>query len=323
MFLIEPTISSHNSCQNEGLVRPSQTMQPHISVCICTYKRADYLKYLLIKLSEQDTEGLFTYSIVIVDNDRQRSAEPVVTAFQEKSTIHIQYLVEPQQSISLARNMALRHARGEFIAFIDDDEFPSPTWLRRLFSECTERHVDGVLGPVKPQYESQVPSWVVAGGFYDRQSYPTGLVIDGKKGRTGNVLFRRAILDDESEPFRPEFRTGEDQDFFGRMISKGYVFTWCDEAVAYEWVPPLRCTRSFLLKRALLRGGMCAGLPTTTFKDVLKSIAAVGIYLAILPFLFVVSKVSFMRYLVSLCDHLGKLMGLLKINLISEQYITE
>jgi glycosyltransferase involved in cell wall biosynthesis len=295
--------------------------RPHISVCICTYKRASYLRYLLTRLSEQETEGLFTYSIVVVDNDRQRSAEPVVAAFAEASPLDAEYVVEPLQSISLARNMALRHGRGDFIAFIDDDEFPPSPWLKKLFTECTERQVDGVLGPVKPQYEAQPPPWVLAGGFYDRQSYPTGLVIDGRKGRTGNVLFRRAILDGESEPFRPQFRTGEDQDFFRRMISKGCVFTWCNEAIAYEWVPAIRWRRRFLLKRALLRGAMSAVQPT--IGDVLKSIVAVGVYVAILPFFLLTSQVKFMRYLVSLCDHLGKLLALLRINPVAEQYVTE
>ena len=297
--------------------------RPLISVCICTYKRPGYLRYLLTKLAEQETGGLFTFSLVIVDNDCQRSAEPVIIAFEQGSGFDVQYVVEPRQGISLARNMAIKHAKGEFMAFIDDDEFPSPTWLKTLFTECTERHVDGVLGPVKPQYEAKAPDWIIAGGFYDRRSYPTGLVIDAKKGRTGNVLFKTAILDHEPEPFRPEFRTGEDQEFFGRMISKGFVFTWCDEATAYEWVPEIRWKRGFLLKRALLRGAMCAALPTTTTLDVLKSIAAVFIYIAILPFLFLLGQMRFMRYLVSLCDHLGKVMGILRISPISEQYVTE
>jgi succinoglycan biosynthesis protein ExoM len=297
--------------------------QPHISVCICTYKRPHYLGHLLTKLSEQETAGLFTYSIVVVDNDCLRSAEPVVTAFAEAALLDVRYLVEPRQNIPLARNLALRHAQGDFIAFIDDDEFSPPTWLKQLFAECTERQVDGVLGPVKPYFEADAPKWVIAGGFYDRQSYPTGLVIDSKKGRTGNVLFRRAILEGEQQPFRPQFRTGEDQEFFGRMITKGYVFTWCNEAIAYEWVPSIRWRRSFLLRRALLRGAMSAVLPSTTKIDVLKSIAAVGIYAAILPFLLVSSQVRFMHYLVSLCDHLGKILALLKLNPVTEQYITE
>jgi len=297
--------------------------QPHISICICTYKRVGYLQHLLNQLSTLDTGGLFTYSIVIVDNDCLRSAQPVVAAFAEDSLLYVEYLVEPRQGISLARNMALRHGRGDFIAFIDDDEFPTTPWLKHLFMECTERRVDGVLGPVKPRYEFPPPKWVVAGGFYERQNYPTGVVIDGAKGRTGNVLFRRAIIQNETEPFRPEFRTGEDQEFFRSMISKGYVFTWCNEAVAYEWVPPSRWKRRFLLKRALLRGAMSAAQPTTGARDVFKSILAVVIYVGVLPLLLFTSQVKFMRYLVSLFDHLGKLLALAGVNPITEQYVTE
>jgi succinoglycan biosynthesis protein ExoM len=295
----------------------------HITVCICTYKRTRYLAYLLGRLSQEETGGLFTYSIVVVDNDRSRSAEPVVATFAKASPVEVQYLVEPRQNIALARNMAVRHARGKFVAFIDDDEFPANQWLKKLFTECENRLVDGVLGPVKPQYEIQPPKWVVVGGFYDRASYQTGLVIDGRKGRTGNVLFRKAIVEGEPEPFRPEFRSGEDQDFFQRMISKGYVFTWCNEAMAYEWVPPIRWNRMFLLRRALLRGTVSVSHPNVQPKDVVKSILAVPAYLLVLPLALLISHGKFMLYLVSLFNHLGKLLALLRINLITDQYITK
>ena len=48
--------------------------KPHISVCVCTYKRLDYLKRLLRELDGQDTNDLFTYSLVVVDNDPLASA---------------------------------------------------------------------------------------------------------------------------------------------------------------------------------------------------------------------------------------------------------
>jgi glycosyltransferase involved in cell wall biosynthesis len=299
------------------------TEPPHISVCICTYKRARYLAFLLERLSAEETGGLFTYSILVVDNDRSRSAEPVVAAFAKASPIEVQYVVEPCQNIALARNMAVRNGRGEFVAFIDDDEFPTEQWLKKLFTECERRQVDGVLGPVKPHYEIQPPKWVLVGGFYDRQSYPTGLVIDGAKGRTGNVLFRKAIVEEESEPFRPKFRTGEDQDFFRRMISKGYVFTWCNEAMVYEWVPPIRWNRMFLLRRALLRGTMSVLHPNVGTKDVVKSIMAVPAYIVALPFTLLIGQGKFMQCLVSLFDHLGKLLALLGINPVTEQYVTK
>jgi len=60
---------------------------PHISVCVCTYKRPLLLKRLLTDLSRQHTGGLFTYSIVVADNDKERSAEAVLAEFQSGSAI--------------------------------------------------------------------------------------------------------------------------------------------------------------------------------------------------------------------------------------------
>src|SRR5436309_3464345 len=211
----------------------------HISVCICTYRRPRLLRRLLEGLRDQDTGGLFTYSIVVADNDHLQSAKAVVWDFAARSSISIRYCVEPRQNIALARNKAIDNASGDFVAFIDDDEFPTKRWLLTLFDACNEYDVDGVLGPVKPHFDEAPPRWVVKGKFYERSTYPTGFVIDWRKGRTGNVLLKERMFSAGLSPFRSEFLTGEDQDFFRRMIEQGYVFAWCNEAVAYETVPPI------------------------------------------------------------------------------------
>jgi succinoglycan biosynthesis protein ExoM len=232
------------------------TEMKHICVCICTYKRPDFLKRLLTELDGQDTGGLFTYSIVVADNDESQSARPVVNAFDAASAIRAKYSVEPRQNIALTRNKAVENAHGDFIAFIDDDEFPIKGWLLTLFNACNEYGVDGVLGPVNRHFDEPPPKWILKGDFYSRATYPTGFVIDWRKGRTGNVLIKRSIFPTNEPPFNSEFRNGEDQDFFRRMIERGHTFIWCKEAVAYEVVPPIRWKRSFMLRRALLRGAM-------------------------------------------------------------------
>lgn len=297
--------------------------KPHISVCICTYKRPHLLERLLQDLGTQETSGLFTYSIVVADNDQLRSAEPIVSDFAAASTIPVTYCVEPQQNISLARNKAIENATGDFIAFIDDDEFPTKDWLLNLFKACEEYQVDGVLGPVKPHFDEEPPHWVVRSKLYDRPTYPTGFVIDWRKGRTGNVLLKKRIFAGSARPFRPEFLTGEDQDFFRRMIEKGHVFIWCNEAVAYEVVPPTRWKRTFVLRRALLRGAVSRVHPTFGARDIAKSAIAVPTYLVALPFALVLGHGGFMTLLVKLFDHLGKLLACLGITPIKEPYVTD
>jgi succinoglycan biosynthesis protein ExoM len=312
--------------QGSGIRAYDQAMSSgvvHISVCVCTYRRPDLLRRLLEGLRDQETNGLFTYSIVVADNDQWRSADSLVSDFVAASGIPIRYCVEPQQNIALTRNKAIENAEGDFIAFIDDDEFPTKRWLLTLFEVRKKYSVDGVLGSVKPHFDDEPPRWVIDGKFYERPTYPTGFVIDGSKGRTGNVLLKRELFAAGEQPFRPEFLSGEDQDFFRRMIEKGRVFIWCDEAVAYEVVPPVRWSRAFMLRRALLRGANSLLHPNVGGLDVAKSLVAVPLYTALLPLALLFGQGKFMTCFVKLFDHLGRLLALLGIHPIREVYVTE
>jgi succinoglycan biosynthesis protein ExoM len=295
----------------------------HISVCICTYKRPQLLNRLLQDLARQETDGLFTYSIVVVDNDKLSSAEAVALEFCNSSSISLTYCVVPEQNISMTRNKAIESSRGDFVAFIDDDEFPVQRWLVNLYSARKQYGVDGVLGPVKRHFDVTPPKWVLDSNFYDRKTYPTGTRVNYKEGRTGNVLLKRSIFEDIVPAFRPEFRGGEDTDFFTRSTKKGYKFVWCDEAIAYETVPPIRWNKKFLLRRALLRGATTLNYPDFGFKEIAKSAIAVPLYTLGLPFALMLGQHKFMELLVKLCDHLGKLLAVLRINPIKEHYITE
>ncbi len=273
-------------------------------------------------MAVQDTQGKFTYSLVVVDNDRLESARAVVSAFAKSSDLPINYCCEPEQNIARARNRALEYATGDFVAFFDDDQLPPQQWLLSLLTYCETTGADGILGPVKPVFEVTPPKWVIKGRFCERPSHPTGFKIQGRHGRTGNVLLRRPIFVGETEAFRPAFLTGEDQDFFRRAIAKGYRFLWCEEAAVSEIVPAQRWNRRFMLRRALLRGKISLRHPGVGIKDLGASLLAVAAYSFILPFSLLGGQHRFMRYLVSLCDHLGRILELLRLNPIEEVYST-
>ena len=287
----------------------------HISVCICTYKRTVLLRRLLEELGKQETGGLFTFSIVVVDNDHLESARRIVTEFLAISPIRITYCVEPRQNIALARNKAIENAGKDFIAFIDDDEFPTEKWLWSLFTLCLAHNAAGVLGPVRPHFSHPPPSWIVKGKLAERSTYDTGHVMDWRQSRTGNVLFRKEILVGCGEVFRPQFGTGgEDVDFFKRMAKSGYVFIWCNEADVYELVPESRCTRMYHIRRALLRGRNSLQREGPKVLSIAKSLIAIPAYAFALPILFVVGHHHFMKYLIKLCDHAGKLFALIGVH---------
>jgi glycosyltransferase involved in cell wall biosynthesis len=278
------------------------------------------LKRTLQTLCEQETQDTFTYSLVVVDNDCRESARHVVAELRDSTYIDIRYCVEPEQNIALARNRALQHTTAEYVAFIDDDEFPTPVWLLNLLRTCKKHGVAGVLGPVRPFFDNPAPNWLLRSELCVRAEYATGRVLHWKQTRTGNVLFRREIIDAVTTPFRPEFGNGgEDQDFFRRMMHLGHEFVWCNEAAVYEFVPPDRRTRRFYFKRALLRGQNEKLLLSP--RSILKSAVAIPLYTMMLPFLMVLSQHRAMQFAVRLCDHLGKLLAAGGISPIRGKYL--
>jgi succinoglycan biosynthesis protein ExoM len=304
---------------SNGLPPPSPAV-PHICVCICTYRRLAMLERLLDRLARQKVNGALTYSVVVADNDLDGSARSVVSAFSSRSTLAVKYCHEPTKNIALVRNQALAHARGDYIAFIDDDEFPVDEWLETMLATCRRHAAAGVLGPVRPHFDTPPPQWLIKGGFCDRPEHPTGTVMDGGKCRTGNVLFQRSIIDGVPGPFKEEFGTGgEDVDFFRRMNDRGCVFIWCNEGVAYESVPPSRWTRSYLLKRALLRGRNNLRMGGQRGRLILTSLIAVPAYAVIAPLSALFGQHVLMKYLIRFCDHSGRLLTLIGLNPVSER----
>jgi succinoglycan biosynthesis protein ExoM len=256
----------------------------HISVCICTYKRPNLLKRLLNELDQQLTEGLFEYSIVIVDNDKLKSAQDVALSFQELTKLNVKYCIEPEQNIALARNRAIRSATGNLIVFIDDDEYPVEEWLIRLYHTMKEYKADGVLGPVLPSFPPEAPQWLKKGNIFNRRRFPTGTRLTIRDTRTGNVLLSRSILPEGSTWFDPVFgRTGgEDVDFFRKQMALGRVFVWCDEAEAHETVQPERWQISFHMKKFFIIGALNGeNLRKSSFSGFtgfLKSIVSVPVW---------------------------------------------
>jgi succinoglycan biosynthesis protein ExoM len=225
------------------------SIKPTIDICIATYKRPDLLKKLLMSLITQETRGEFTFNIIVVDNDAQRSAEVTVREFETKGE-KIIYDVEPEQNISLARNRSLSHATGDYIATIDDDEYADSQWLLNLYKTMISYKADVIHGPVSPIFHDNTPSYIRKSKTFNLPNPPTGST-ENYIDATGNSLFRRSIIERMAKPFIPSFgRTGgEDTRFFKSLRKQGYKMIWCREAQVFEFIPPERANLAWILKR--------------------------------------------------------------------------
>jgi len=284
------------------------------------------LERLLRKLKMQETDGLFDFSIVIVDNDTAGPAREIVTQLRAELGMEMDYSIELEQTIPAARNHALRLARGNYIGIIDDDEFPPQHWLITMYRAIQAFDVDGALGSVHPFFDQKPPAWLLKGRFCERQVYRTGTLLEWNQTRTGNVLLKKEVFNKHQLRFDLKWKTsGSDRAFFKQAMQLGYRFIAVEEAPVYESVPPERWTKHYYLKRALVHGynahrnsvGELRGFARVLVP--LKSIAALLAYTMALPFCACLGSHVLVKCLERGGHHLSRLLAMLGIELVKKR----
>ena len=225
-----------------------------VSICVITYQRPEGLRRLIDGLNKLTFQSLDTpeIEVIVVDNDKVGSAVEFCKQVQSDFKWSLKSCIEPQRGISSARNRAIATAseHTDFVAMIDDDEVPEPSWLERLLLVQQKYDADVVSGPVLPYFQDDyVPNWVTKGNFFQQPRYTTGKLM--QVAFTNNVLVRAEIFRKLDYIFDERFALtgGEDSHLFMRLFQAGYKFVWADEAIVHEWIPKSRTTAKFLLRR--------------------------------------------------------------------------
>ena len=132
-----------------------------VSVVIPTYNRADFLRQTLAGLvSQQFPRDHF--EVLVIDNNSSDQTREVVAEFAEARPAP-RYLKESQQGLDYARNRGVAEARGEIVAFGDDDILVPPDWLAQLVVPLIadpDRRIGAIGGEVIPVFPDGLPDWV-------------------------------------------------------------------------------------------------------------------------------------------------------------------
>jgi succinoglycan biosynthesis protein ExoM len=228
-----------------------------ISILICTYKRPS-LEECLLSIMKDMPESCRILTIIVVDNDPRASARVIVESLPDNPDISIFYHQNSTKNISTLRNLCLDQARGDFVAFIDDDETADPGWLDSLLHGIEEEEADAAIGRVMAGYDPAGNAWIAAGDPLSRPSPPRGTRL--VTGATNNALVRLATLRRLNVRFDEQWgRTGgEDSAFFRELHARGGKIVSVPDAIVRETVPASRLTWAWLCQRALRNGALYA-----------------------------------------------------------------
>lgn len=190
-----------------------------ISVIIPTFQPQDYLWQCLDALRQQ-TLPYNQWEVILILNGPK---EPYLSAIQEYINTslgsNIRLLYTDQAGVSHARNMGLDNAQGEYITFIDDDDYVSPTFLEELLSQATPQIVSlcnvqafSDDNPHLPNYFEDAYLLHAHDGlqpFYKARQYFSSSCLK---------LIHRDIIG--TRRFNPNFRNGEDSLFMFLISDK-------------------------------------------------------------------------------------------------------
>jgi GT2 family glycosyltransferase/SAM-dependent methyltransferase len=219
---------------------------PSVSVVVCTRNRSDQLArclHSLLATTDRPDE------VIVVDNEPAASDTRILV----ESVQDVIYVAESRPGLSRARNAGLREARGDIVAFTDDDTRVHPDWIRRLregFDRPGVMSVTGLVLPAELDTPAQVAFEKGMGGFsqgYQRIVYDQLFMDRTKRGGTpvwrigagANMAIRReafALVGGFDERLGAGAAgCSEDSEFWYRLLAAGWQCRYEPAAVTFHY----------------------------------------------------------------------------------------
>jgi len=209
-----------------------------ISLIVCSRNRADWLFECIKSALEYNKSN---DEIIVVDQSTDYSSAKLLYKFYTGQKI--KYIKTQTKGLSVARNIGLRNAKGDIIAYTDDDCLLTSNFFESLREEFN-RHKDiaGVTGKTLPYLESNQNSKVQFLNAVKQDSeyrvfnsfVPLHLI-----GNGNNMAFRREVffkvgVFDELLGVGGPLLSAEDMDFFYRMLKAGMKILYSPRVVLYH-----------------------------------------------------------------------------------------
>ena len=195
-----------------------------VSVIIPIYNAYDYLRPALDSVVYQTLREIEI--ICIDDGSTDRSLE-ILKEYQ-KNDDRVRIVTEANAGPGIARNNGLGRARGEYIAFLDADDFYEPNFLELLYEKACSENLDIAISgfdiynsqrAIFTRTEEAEHLEIYEGGAVTSKSQNPNEILSSTAGSAWNKMFRRSFIIDKELKFLPDVKTYEDVYFTVSALS--------------------------------------------------------------------------------------------------------
>jgi len=230
----------------------------NISVILCTFDRCETLAKALESVAASVLPDNLPWEVLVVDNNSRDQTRQVAEGFCQRYPGRFRYLFEPCQGKSHALNAGIREARGDILAFIDDDLTVEPTWLQNLIAPLLSGAWAGSGGRILPEPTFIAPLWLplqepralAPFAFFDLGP-EAGELAEPPFG--ANMAFRREAFEKHGG-FRTDLGPqpgnqirSEDSEFGARLLKAGERLRYEPGAIVYHKISANRLQKNYFL----------------------------------------------------------------------------
>jgi glycosyltransferase involved in cell wall biosynthesis len=257
-----------------------------ISIIVCTRNRSQRLKGTLDSIARLEGCQSWEWELVVVDNNSIDDTKSVIECFAATTGVAVHYVWEGRRGLSYARNAGIQAARGEIIAFTDDDVLLDPGWLAHIARESSEHASVAMYFGQTHLLRADVPPIAIREGDSPvTYRFPCS---PSDPGSGNNMILRKALLAsvgafDTTLGAGTSLGAGEDTDFTYRVLRSGGTVRYCPSILAFHDHDRLstRAVRrllfmygkgrgAFYCKHILARDSWAAKMFCWEFRDFLK-----------------------------------------------------
>jgi glycosyltransferase involved in cell wall biosynthesis len=238
-----------------------------ISVIVCTYNRTESLKRALNSLNKMSVPRHLSWELIVVDNNSKDKTRDAVEKFRLDSELSVRYVFEGNQGISHARNSGLKEAKGDVIAFIDDDVTVDRKWISNVGKAFREDGISCVGGKILPVFEKPRPKWLTEDlyktlallDYGDQRFHLTKPIIWGANFAAKASMFHKygkfnLLLGRTGE----KLYIGEETEFIKRLLENGETVLYAPNIVVHHHISAERLNKSYFRKRKYDEGELAA-----------------------------------------------------------------
>ena len=237
-----------------------------ISVVVCTSNRSESLRRMLNSLREAVIPDHLSCEFIVVDNNSDDDTRLVFDEIYKHYESKLRYVFEGNRGISHARNRGIREAKGEIIAFTDDDVIVDKHWIQNIDKAFKEHdNVACIGGKILPIWEISKPIWLKSNLYVylalldhgDSVAYMDKPDIWGANFAVKSEMFKKYGLFDPNLGRMPrKLYSGEETEFLKRLQNTGEKLLYYPSLIIHHYVPAHRMSKKYMRKWRFDQGEM-------------------------------------------------------------------